>query len=93
MTWDELSPEQKHDVRENYMVKLADEGRFIKTIYGENADELERGPTQGELCDADQLISDEEMKLECEGIEFVAEDFLCSSPSQQWRFTPDFVSK
>lgn len=93
MRWDDLSPEQKHDVREDYMVRLADKGRFIKTIYGENADEPERGPTQGELCDADQLISDEEMKRECENIEFVAEDFLCSSPSEQWRFTPGFVSK
>ena len=93
MTWDELSPEQKHDVKKKYMVRLADKGRFIKIIYGENADEPERGPTLGELCDADQLISDEEMKRECEGIEFVAEDFSCSSPSEQWRFTPGFVSK
>jgi len=100
MQWDDLNPEQKYDVKENYMVRLAEEGRFIKTIYGENSDEpAERGPTQGELCLADQLISDEEMKLECKGIEFVAEDFssstcsTCSSQSEQWRFTPGFVSK
>lgn len=93
MTWDELSPEQKHDVKENYLVRLADEGRFVKTIYGEDADEPERGPSQGELCDADRLVSDEEMKALCEGIAFVPEDFLSSSPSEPWRFTPEFVSK
>lgn len=93
MTWDELSPEQKHDVKENYMVRLADEGRFIKTIYGEHCEEEERWPSQGELCDADQLISDEEMRAECAGICFYPEDFMSSSPSEQWRFTPGFVSK
>lgn len=91
MTWDELSPEQKHDVKEKYMVKLADEGRFIKTIYGDDAEEPERGPSQGELCDADQLISDEEMKAECEGICFVPGDFASSRPSEQWRFVPAFI--
>lgn len=87
MVWEELSPEQRHEVKENYMVRLADEGRFIKTIYGENADEPERGPSQGELCDADYLISDNEMAAECAGIEFMTEDFLCPSPSEQWRMT------
>jgi hypothetical protein len=85
MVWEELSPEQRHEVKENYMIRLADEGRFIKTIYGDNADEPERGPSQGELYDADYLISDDEIKEECDGIEFVAEDFLCPSPSEQWR--------
>lgn len=91
MTWDKLSPAQKHDIKENYMVRLADEGRFIKTIYGEDAEEPERGPSQGELCDADQLISDEEMKEIYGGTVFVAEDFSGSSPSEQWRFMPTFV--
>lgn len=91
MTYDELSPEQKHDVKENYMIRLADEGCFIRTIYGDDANEPERGPTQGELCDADELISDEEMRELSEGVAFVAEDFLCSSPSEQWRFTPQFI--
>lgn len=91
MRWEELSREQKHDVKENYKVSLADEGRFIKTIYGEDADEPERGPSQGELLDADELISDEEMAAEYAGTEFVAEDLLCSSPSEQWRFMPEFV--
>lgn len=91
MTWDELSPEQKHDVKENYMIRLADEGRFIKTIYGEDCEEEERGPSQGELCDADQLISDEKMEEEYAGTCFFPEDFLSSSPSELWRFMPTFV--
>ena len=86
MRWEELSPEQRHYVKESYMAGLANEGRFIKTIYGEDADEPERGPSQGELFDADELISDEEMAAEYAGTEIVAEDFLCSSPSEQWRF-------
>lgn len=34
MTWDELSPEQKLDMKKAYMEKLADEGNFISVIYG-----------------------------------------------------------
>ena len=79
MRWEELSPEQKHEVKKHYMVSLADKARLIKTIYGKDADEPERGPSQGELCDADELISDEAMAAEYAGTNFVDEDFVCSS--------------
>ena len=65
--------------------------RFIKTIYGEDPNDPERGPSLGELKDADELVSDEEMRELSSGVDFSPDDFLGPAPGDQWRFTPQFV--
>lgn len=63
MTFDELSQEQKTSVKKEYMLRLADRGIFIRTIYGggnmEGVMGEERGPSLDELEIADELVPDE----------------------------------
>ena len=82
MTWDELSPEQKLDMKKAYMEKLADEGNFISVIYGGD-----RRPTIDELENADKLVPDDVMK---DG-DYDADDCPSSSPTDNSLFTPEFV--
>lgn len=79
MSFDELTEEQKLQVKQNYLVRLADKDMFIKTMkqwhpeaYG-NEDDKERGPSWGEMSDADKLVSDDVMWQE--GVEYVPGDF------------------
>lgn len=79
MSFDELTEEQKLQVKQNYLVRLADKDMFIKTMkqwhpeaYG-NEDDKERGPSWGEMSDADKLVSDDVMRQE--GVEYVSGDF------------------
>jgi hypothetical protein len=88
MTWDELSPEQKHDIKEAYLIRLADEGRFIEVVYGDGVGE-ERGPSSGELADADRLVSDDVMRDQ--EVDYAPEDCPSSSPTDLRLFTPEFV--
>lgn len=90
MTWDKLSPRQKHEVKEHYLIGLADAGKFIETIYGQDK-EPERGPSQGELANADKLVSDETMKEIYGTTIFVADDFFSSSPHEPEAFTPRLI--
>ena len=90
MTWDKLSPAQKHEIKERYLIALADAGNFIETIYGQNK-EPERGPSQDELVNADKLVSDETMKEIYGATIFVADDFFSSSPHDLEEFTPRLV--
>lgn len=87
MTWDELSPAQKHDMKEAYLVRLADKGRFVEVVYGDGNEE--RGPSYGELADADRLVPDDVMRDQ--GIDYVPEDCPSSSPADDRLFTPEFV--
>ena len=90
MTWDELSPEQKHDAKKAYLCRLADEGRFIEVVYnGGDGVEEERGPSYEELANADALVPDDVMRNE--GVCYVPEDFMSSSPDDPRLFTPEFV--
>ena len=79
MTFDELSYEQKLQAKQNYLVRLADKDMFIKTMkqwHPEayvNEDDKERGPSCGEMSDADKLVPDEVMRQE--GVEYVSGDF------------------
>ena len=57
MTYDELTPEQRLQVKQRYMMKLADEGNFVEVMYGDGGEE--RGPSYGELADADRLVPDD----------------------------------
>lgn len=62
MTFDELNSDQRTQVKQDFMLRLADKGMFIKAVYGSGK---ERDPSYGELADADELIPDEWMRSEC----------------------------
>ena len=87
MQWDELSDAQKHDMKEAYIIRLADEGKFVEVIYGDGSEE--RGPSWGELANADKLIPDDVMRDQ--GVDYMPEDCPSSSPDDLRLFTPEFV--
>ena len=79
MSFDELTEEQKLQAKQNFLVRLADKDMFIKTMkewhpdaYGKENDD-ERGPSYGEMADADRLVSDDVMRQD--GVDYVPEDF------------------
>lgn len=72
MTFDELTPEQKLQVKQDYLVRLADKGILMQFLQGDEHEE-ERGPSYDELADADNLVSDDIMRKE--GVDYVEGDF------------------
>lgn len=72
MTFDELTPEQKLQVKQDYLVRLADKGILMQFLQGDEHEE-ERGPSWDELADADSLVSDDIMRKE--GVDYVEGDF------------------
>ena len=79
MPFSELTDEQKHDVKENFLIRLADKDMFIKQMKEWHPDKYaweteERGPSWGEMADADILVPDEVM--EAEGVDYEEGDFL-----------------
>lgn len=72
MKYDELTPEQKHQVKQDYLVRLADKGILMQFLQGDEHEE-ERGPSYDELADADNLVSDDIMRKE--GVDYVEGDF------------------
>lgn len=70
MTYDELTTEQRLQVKQRYMTKLADEGNFVEVMYGDGGEE--RGPSYGELADADRLVPDDVVR---DGTVYTEEDF------------------
>ena len=74
MTYDELTPEQKLQVKQDYLCRLADEGCFIEVVYGNG--EEERGPSYGELADADILVPDDVIWDKFAGTMFTEDDFV-----------------
>lgn len=72
MTFDELTPLQKIQVKQDYLVRLADNGILMQFLQGDEHEE-ERGPSWSELADADSLVSDDIMRKE--GVDYVEGDF------------------
>ena len=72
MKFDELTTEQKKQVKQNYMVRLAEKGMLMQFLQGDDHEE-ERGPTWEEMEDADNLVSDDIMRKE--GVDYVEGDF------------------
>ena len=79
MSFDELTGDQRIQVKQDYLVRLADKDMFIKTMkqwhpdaYG-NEDDEERFPSLGEMAGADKLVPDDVMRQE--GVEYVPGDF------------------
>ncbi len=78
MKFSELTDEQKHDVKENFLISLADKDMFIRQMKEWHPDKYsgeteERGPSWGEIADADILVPDEVM--EAEGVDYEEGDF------------------
>ena len=65
MTFDELSEEQKLELKQH--------------ILTERNEQRGEGTSYGELADADALVSDEDAKAWAEGMEFSPDDFSCSA--------------
>lgn len=72
MKFDELTDEQRLQVKQNFLCRLADKGVLMKFLYGENSEE-ERGPSWEEMEEADRLVPDDLMMKE--NVDYFPEDF------------------
>ena len=72
MKFDELDADHKLSAKQDYLLRLADKGRFIAVIYGPG-NGPERDPSYGELSEADRLVDDETMRSD--GVDYVPDDF------------------
>ena len=70
----ELSREQMHELKEAYLTKLADEGTFAEVL-GVDYDE----PSYEDFSNADDIVPDDVMFREYDGIDFVSNDFFCTN--------------
>ena len=73
MTIKELSKDQLHELKERYLMKLADEGTFAE-VMGVDYD----APSYGDLANADEIVPDDVIEREYEGVCFVEDDFFCT---------------
>ena len=74
MSTNELSREQMHELKCNYMAELVDEGTFAE-VMGCDYDE----PSYSDLANADELISDEFIHEHYADFEFSEDDFFCTA--------------
>ncbi len=70
MNYDELNDDQKLQVAGGYLCRLADEGVYAE-VMGVDWD----APSYEELADALQLVPEDVLRSEYEGVEFVEDDF------------------
>ena len=70
----ELTREQLVELKCNYMEMLADEGTFAE-VMERDCDE----PSYADLAEADDIIPDEVIFRNYEGVYFVDDDFFCSA--------------
>lgn len=69
----ELSRDQIVELKCNYLTKLADEGSYADVL---NCDYNE--PSYLDLANADDIVPDDCIFREYEGVDFVNDDFFCS---------------
>ena len=74
MTIKELSKDQLHELKERYLMKLADEGTFAEVI-GVDYD----APSYGDLANADEIVPEDVIEREYGNVTFVADDFFCTA--------------
>lgn len=74
MTIKELSKDQLHELKERYLVKLADEGTFAEVM-----DVDYDAPSYGDLVNVDEIVPDDVIEREYEDVYFVADDFFCTA--------------
>ena len=77
--FDDLTKDQLTTLKQNYLVKLSDEGILNEVIYGKPEDDENpetAGVSYGELADADNLVPDEVLRNEDGDTMFTEEDFI-----------------
>lgn len=74
MTIKDLSKDQLHELKERYLMKLADEGTFAE-VMGVDYD----APSYRDLANTDEIVPDDVIKREYGDICFVADDFFCTA--------------
>ena len=72
MTIKDLSKDQLHELKERYLMKLADEGTFAEVM---NVDY--DAPSYKDLENADEIVPDVVIEREYEDVCFVVDDFFC----------------
>ena len=74
MTVHELSRDQLVELKQNYLSELADEGSYAEVM---DCDYDE--PSYWDLAYADEIVPDDVIFHEYEGISFVTDDFFCTA--------------
>jgi hypothetical protein len=72
----ELSKDQMLELKQNYLTKLADEGTFAEVM---DVDYNE--PSYWDLANADDIVPDDVIFREYDGVCFVTDDFFCTAGS------------
>ena len=67
----ELTAEQRIELKQAYMYRLADQGVFAEVV-GRDYDE----PSYEDLARADDIVPDDVIEREFEGVEFCDDDFF-----------------
>ena len=70
----ELSKDQMHELKERYLMKLADEGSYAEVM---DCDYNE--PSYWDLANADEIVPDDVIFREYDGVWFVPDDFFCTA--------------
>lgn len=70
----ELSREQLHELKERYLIELADCGQYAEVV-GVDWD----APSWGELAAADEIVPDDVIFEEYGDTWFVMDDFFCTA--------------
>lgn len=78
MTVHDLSREQLIELKQRYMTELANEGTFAVVI-GRDYDE----PSHEDIANADEIVPDDVIFRNYEGVDFVHDDFFCSAGTDE----------
>lgn len=70
----ELNKEQMHELKERYLMQLADEGSYAEVL-GVDYNE----PSYWDLAHADEIVPNDVIFREYEGVDFVPDDFFCTA--------------
>ena len=70
----ELSREQLTELKQNYLMRLADEGTFAEVLCVDYDE-----PSYWDLANADEIVPDDVIFEEHEGTDFTSDDFFCTS--------------
>ena len=74
MTIKDLSKDQLHELKERYLMLLADDGTFAEVM-----DVDYDAPSYGDLANADKIVPDDVIEREYGDVCFVADDFFCTA--------------
>lgn len=74
MTIKDLSKDKLHELKERFLMKLADDGTFAEVM---DVDYNE--PSYEDLANADEIVPDDVIEREYGDICFVYDDFFCTA--------------